>query len=441
MTSTAGERSASAPGVRSPAILRAWLVWVAAALFYLLAYFLRVSPAVMTADLMRAFRIGGAGLGTLSATYFYAYVAMQIPVGILVDGWGARRLLVLGTILTGVGSFVFGGTGSMTLACLARALIGGATAVAWISTLKLITHWFPARRFALLSGLSLMIGNLGALVAQIPLRLLVQRFAWRPVTLASGVVALALAGLVLLWVRNDPEDIGRPSYAPPALREHAPASWGGQIRGIGQLFHYRNTWLIFFAQGGLLGPVLTFAGLWGPAYLASRYHMPGTRAAGVDSVMLLAFAVASPLMGFLSDYFGGRKPIYVVSAVAAAASWSAMFLLPGLSAAGFVALAALASFAASSCILGFAFGKESVPEKHLGTISGLMNMGNILGPMLLQPAVGWLLDLHWSGVLQAGARVYSPGAFRFAFGLMLAWPLLSIVCLALTRETHCRQAA
>lgn len=441
MTSTGGEPSAAAIASRPPAVLRAWLVWTAAALFYLLAYFLRVSPAVMTQELMRAFRTGGAGLGTLSATYFYAYVAMQIPVGILVDGWGARRLLVLGTVVTALGSFLFGGTASFGLACLARALIGGATAVAWISTLKLITHWFPARRFALLSGLSLLVGNLGALVAQIPLRLLVQRFAWRPVTLGSGVLALALAALTLLWVRNDPGEIGRPSYAPAALRHPQPAPWGEQVRGLGQLFRYRNTWLLFFAQGGLLGPVLTFAGLWGPAYLAARYHMAATRAAGVDSVMLLAFAIASPLMGYLSDRLGGRKPLYVLSAVLAAVCWAVMILAPRLSADGFVVLAAIASFAASACILGFAFGKESVPERYLGTISGLMNMGNIFGPMLLQPAVGWFLDRHWAGAMLHGARVYGPGAFRVAFGWMLLWPLLSVLCLSLTRETHCRQSA
>ncbi|MGH9393295.1 MAG: MFS transporter, partial [Terriglobales bacterium] len=372
---------------------------------------------------------------------FYAYVAMQIPVGILVDSCGARKLLLAGTLSTALGSLLFGATGSFGLACLARALIGGATAVAWISTLKLITHWFPARRFAMMSGLSLLVGNLGALVAQTPLRLLVQAFSWRPVIVASAVVALALAGLAWLAVRNDPEEVGRASFAPPALRTERRRGWGEQLAGVGQLFRYRNTWLIFFAQGGLLGPVLSFAGLWGPAYLQARYGMSATGAADVDMIMLLAFALASPLMGYFSDRIGGRKPLYVGSAVAAAGSWCAMVLVPGLPAAGFALLAGVAGFAGSACILGFAFGKESVPEQHLGTISGLMNMGNILGPMVLQPGIGLLLDRGWTGGMVHGARLYSAGAFRFAFGVMLLWSLASIVLLALTRETHCRQIA
>ena len=444
MTSTArgsNPAPASVPALAPPPRWRAWAIWSAPALFYLVAYFLRVSPAVMTGELMRSFSIGAASLGTLSASYFYAYVALQIPVGILVDSWGARKLLVVGTLSTALGSVLFGWTGSFALAIFARALIGGATAVAWISTLKLITHWFPARRFAMMSGLSLLIGNLGALFAQVPLRLLVQRFDWRPVTIASGLVVLAITGLVAAIVRNDPRQIGRESYAPEVLRSASPRSLADQVKGVGNLFRFRNTWLIFFAQGGLLGPVLTFAGLWGPPYLAARFGMSATNAAGVDSVMLLAFAIASPLMGHLSDLIGGRKPVYLASAVVGVCCWSAMFLLPGLGAHLFIALAAVASFAAASCILGFVFGKESVPEQYLGTISGLMNIGNIIGPMLLQPAVGWMLDKYWTGQLAAGARIYPVSAYRTAFLLILAWSALSVLLLALTRETHCRQSA
>jgi MFS family permease len=422
-----------------PSRARAWTIWAIAAVFYLVAYFIRVSPAVMTAELMRAFGIGAASLGTLSAAYFYAYVAMQIPVGILVDVWGGRNLLVWGAVATAAGCAGFGLSGGFALAFLARALIGGATAVAWIVSLKLITHWFPGGRFALMSGLTLMLGNLGALVAQVPLRLLVGQFGWRPVSVASGGVILVFAGLAFAWVRNDPAELGQASYAPEALRaggrggRRRPAPW--------EMFRYRNTWLILFAQGGLLGPVLAFAGLWGPAYLKARFGLAATRAAGVDSVMLLAFAIASPLMGYASDRMGARKPIYLGSAIAAAACWGAMFLDGGLGLGAFTVLAALASFAASACVLGFAFGKESVPERHLGAVTGLMNMGNMFGVMLLQPAIGWVLDRSWGGVLAQGARVYSSGAFRAAFSLAVAWAVASVVLLAFTRETHCRQAA
>lgn len=430
-----------------PPLWRSWIVWLPAVLFYFFAYYVRVSPAVMTHELMRAFTIDAGRLGTLSATYFYAYVLMQIPTGILVDSWGARRLLLVGTLSAAVGSIIFGWTGNFDVACLARALVGGATAVAWVTTLKLITHWFPARRFALLSGLSLLIGNVGALVAQLPLRLLVQRFSWRPVTLASAVVLLVLAALALWLVRNDPSEMGFASRAPAALRKSAATPRASQrslaevMRGLGQLFRYRNTWLIFFAQGGLLGPFLAFAGLWGPVYLSARYGMSATAAAGVDSVMLLSFAVASPLMGHCSDLIGRRKPLYLGGAGVAAAGWLVMFYFPGLGPAEFVVAAGVTGFAAAAIILGFAYGKESVPEPFLGTISGLINMANQIGPMLLQPIIGWMLDFYWLGQVKNGTRVYPLNAFRSAFVLMVVWSLLSVLLLAFSRETYCRQQA
>lgn len=443
MTFTGGANKSVAPGGLhlpvSPA--RAWTIWAVASLFYLVAYFIRVSPAVMTRELMQAFHIGAARLGTLSAAYFYAYVALQIPVGILVDTWGGRKLLVWGALATAGGSAVFGVSGNFAVAFLARAVIGGATAVAWIVCLKLITHWFPSRRFAMMCGLTLMLGNLGALVAQVPLRLLVARFQWRPVTLASGGVILCFAVLAFLWVRNDPAEVGQASYAAAPKPAAVSPVRAGRARDLLEMFRYRNTWLILFAQGGLLGPVLAFAGLWGPAYLGARFHLSAAAAAGVDSVMLLAFAIASPLMGYMSDRIGARKPIYLGSAVVAAICWAAMFLLGGIDLRTFIVLAAIASFAASSCILGFAFGKESVPARHLGAVSGLMNMGNMFGVMLLQPAIGWVLDRLWSGQWVQGARAYSPGAFRAAFSLAVAWALLSIILLAFTRDTHCRQMA
>src|SRR3990170_701858 len=152
-----------------------WSVWGVAAFFYLSGFYLRNSPAVMTTELMRDFSITAGQLGQFSAVFFYAYVLMQIPTGVLVDSWGARRLLILGSVLAAVGTFVFGSTSSVGLAMAGRALVGAATAVGWIVVLKLATPWFPSGRFAMLTGLGLMIGNIGALFAQVPLRLGVEQ--------------------------------------------------------------------------------------------------------------------------------------------------------------------------------------------------------------------------------------------------------------------------
>src|SRR6516225_244019 len=136
----------------APPKLRSWSVWTVAAVFYLAAFYLRTSPAVMTTELMRDFGITAGQLGQFSAFYFYAYLAMQIPTGVLVDSWGARRLLIAGSLASAGGMLLFGVTSSYALASLGRTIVGGATAVGWVVTLKLATHWFPRARFAMLSG-------------------------------------------------------------------------------------------------------------------------------------------------------------------------------------------------------------------------------------------------------------------------------------------------
>jgi sugar phosphate permease len=418
-----------------------WTVWIIAASFYLAAFYLRVSPAVMTSELMRDFGIGAVALGQLSAFYYYAYVVLQIPTGVLVDSWGARRLLVLGAILAAAGVFLFGSTSNFIVACIGRALVGGATAVAWVITLKLATHWFPPRLFATLSGLGLMIGNIGALMAQIPLRLLVEHVGWRATVMGSGSVVLVLGVLAALVVKNDPSERGFITYAPLALQARDRFKFLDVLRGFRRIFGYRNTWLIFLAQGGIVGALLSFTGLWGVPFLKVRFGVESTRAAGVCSVMIVCWALASPICGNLSDRIGRRKPLYLGGTVIAAVGWIVMFYVTALSLLAFTVVAAITSIASGSVVLGFAYTKESVPVQFLGTISGAINMGNMIGPMLLQPGIGWVLDRTWSGQTASGARIYAVGGFEQAFVLVVAWIVISCMLISFTKETRCRQTA
>ncbi|WP_334238826.1 MFS transporter [Terriglobus sp. ADX1] len=415
-----------------------WSIWAVAAIFYLSGFYQRVSPAVMTDELMRAFSINAASLGNLSGFYYYTYLAMQIPTGILIDSWGARRLLIGGSVAAALGTFLFAATDNFAVACLGRALIGGSTAVAWVTLLSLTTHWFPARKFAMLSGLGLLFGNLGALAAQVPLRLAIQSFGWHRVVLVSAAIILGIGVLSFFIVKNDPTDDGYVSYAPPAKDGPAPSGMD-RLRGFGSIFRYRNTLLIFLAQGGVVGSILSFTGLWGSPYLRSRFGLQQTTAAEVCSVMILCWAIASPIFGALSDRIGRRKPFYVGGCAAALIGWACMFYLPGLTLPAFIAIAAFTSVASGTIVIGFAYGKESVPTQYMGSISALVNMGNMIGPTLLQPAIGSTLDRHWAGALVKGVHVYDMHAYQLAFALMVGWLTCSVVLMSLTRDTQCKQ--
>jgi MFS family permease len=440
MTSIARETKGPPAQAKTPPAWLAWSCWGIAALYYLAGFFQRSSPAVMTGELMRSFSITAKELGNLSALTFYAYVAMQIPTGILVDTWGARRLLIAGSLSAAVGTLLFGATDSYWLACCGRALVGGATAVGWLVLLKLTTHWFPARRFAMLSGLGLLFGNLGALGAQVPLRLSIEHFGWRAVVIGSAGAILLITALAWALVRNDPSDRQFASFAPAILQQREKTTLASVLGGLRQIFRYRNTWLIFFAQGGIVGPILAFTGLWGTPFLRARYSLSPAEAAAVCSVMIISWALASPFSGALSDRIGRRKPIYWAGSAISAVGWLALFYA-GLPLPAFIAVAAITGLASGAVVLGFAYAKESVPVPFLGTISGAINIGNMIGPALLQPGIGRILDQKWSGQMAAGVRVYGVDHFQAAFLLIVAWSAVSCLLIGFTRETHCRPNA
>jgi MFS family permease len=216
-------------------------------------------------------------------------------------------------------------------------------------------------------------------------------------------------------------------------------SLGAILGGIREVLGYRNVLLLLVIPGSMTGSVLTFSGLWGVPYLTTHYHLAPAKAALLTSAVLVTLAVGSPISGWLSDHWGKRKPLYIWGCALTLAGFATALLIPGLPLYMLVSALLLAGLSSSTMILTFAMAKESVPERLSGTISGVINMGVMFGPMVLQPAVGWMLDRQWQGRLLDGVRIYGLEAYRAGFGIMLAWQALSLVLLFFTRETHCRQ--
>jgi len=416
----------------------AWSVCALGASLYLAGFFQRVAPAVMTQELMAEFSIAATGLGHLSAFYLYGYVMMQIPTGLMVDRWGARRVLTAGAAIAAAGSFLFAAAPSLPLANFGRLLIGGSVGVAWVGTLKLAAHWLPGNRFALATGLALAAGMSGAAFAGVPLRWAVGEFGWRAVMLAGAAAIAAVCVVIWLMVRDDPSERGYRSYFTAGLPgNHRRSIW----RGLAEVLRYRNSWLIFVAPQGVSASIIAFAGLWGVPYFVSVYGYSQERAAFFCTVLLLSWAVGGPLFGAFSDRIGERKPPYLIAIVCSLVLWSALFYAERpLPQSVLLALLVAAGFSAGGMVVGFAFAKESVPARLAGTAGGVANMGSMTGPMLLQPLIGVVLDLHWRGELaENGARVYDADAYRIAFSLLLAWLALSLGAALATRETRARQ--
>jgi sugar phosphate permease len=418
-------------------------MWGLGAALYFIGFYQRVAPAVITAELTQAFGLTAAALGNLSAFYFYSYVAMQIPTGLLADRFGPRALLSFGAAIAGVGTAVFAVAADTWTANLGRLLIGGSVGVAFVSMLKLASHWMPPRRFALVSAAALVVGVAGAVFAGAPLRLLVDQFGWRGIMWVSAAATLLLGVVTWLMVRDDPTARGYKSYA-----GHTDVTPGassqpqkGVFAGLKEAFANRNVVLLFFIAGAPSSIILTFAGLWGVPFLTTHYGLSAANAAGLCSIMMVAWAGGCLSYGALSDRIGRRKPLYVGGLAITLALWVMLIYIPGLPYAWLVALMLAIGFFGSCFILSFVFAKESCPVRLAGTVTGIANMGVIQGPMTMQPLVGLILDRSWSGTAIGGKRVFELAAYQQGFSMMLIWGVIALVLLLFTRETYCRQNA
>ncbi|MEK9785033.1 MAG: MFS transporter [Gammaproteobacteria bacterium] len=427
----------SSPALYPPPRSLAWLVWSLGAGLFLLGFFHRVAPAVLHRELSLDFGLSAAGLGSLSALYFYSYVAMQIPTGLLADRLGPRRLLIVGIVVSTIGALVFAMAPTLFWAGVGRFLIGGSVAVGFVCTLKLATHWLAPDKFSLAAGLLLVAGMTGAVFAGVPLQVASDLFGWRGVTLGVAALGLALFVVVAIVVRDDPRQRGYSGFVP---RHDNNTSTTSEWRKLRAVFAYRNTTLLALAPGGIVGSVLAFSGLWGMPFLTDVYRMTPGMAATLCSAVMLAWAFSGPLFGVLSERRKRRRSLYLSGASCALFCWAVVVLIPGLPIGVLVVALISAGFFSGGMILGFTQAKESVPIKLAGTVSGVVNMGVMCGPMLLQPLIGWILDRLWQGQLGPdGLRIYVFESYRLGFSLMLVWLLIAVVSIAFSRETYATQ--
>jgi nitrate/nitrite transporter NarK len=299
----------------------------------------------------------------------------------------------------------------------------------------LASHWFAPRHYAMASGMAILMGVIGGVSAGVPLRLLVEAFGWRPVmSVAAGLTAL-LSIVTWLLVRDDPVERGYASYVQKGL-EHGEKT--PILRGLNEVLGYRNIWIMFLTPVGVVGAILAFAGLWGVPYLRQVYALDAKSAALITSTLLVAWALGGPLLGAWSQRLGKRKPLYVLTTVIALAGWFVVVFLR-LPLWLLVTLLVPVGFCSGNITIGFACAKESIPLRLTGTASGVCNMGPLLGGMLLQPGIGWLLDRHWAGQLSGGVRVYDAVAWQSGFMLICAFMVASLILISLMRETNCRQ--
>ena len=236
-----------------------WVFWGLAALFYCYEYFLQVSTSVMVDDLMREFKISATSLANLSSFYLYFYAIMQIPVGILLDRFGARRLLTAASLFCGTGALLFASAKVFWVAAIGRSLIGLGSSFAAVSCMHICASWLPLRHFALMTGLLLTMGMMGAFAAEGPLSHLITLLGWREALAIFGLLGLALAIAIYLVIRD--RDVADNTQQAKTL--NVEKFWSGLL----YVLKNRQIWIVS-AYGGLMFLAIPgFTSLWGVPFL------------------------------------------------------------------------------------------------------------------------------------------------------------------------------
>ncbi len=412
-----------------------WAILIVPALLYFLSYFHRVAPVVVAGDLMAAFAVSAAALGTLSAIYPYCFAAMALPGGSLADFLGPRRILTLGGLSMSAGAMLFGLASTFGVAFAGRLLVGLGASVMLIGCLRLAAEWFRTDEFATVAGASQSVGSLGALAGTTPLALLVEQMGWRNAFVTIGATTALLAGACFLSVRDRPDG--------DASRERARGGGPGLrdvIAGIPSVVTNPRSWTAGLISGGVYGGFAAFVGLWGVPYLTQVYGLPRVQASNLIALAALGLLVGAPLVGWLSDRVLERRRLPLV----ALSGLNALTWLPLVVPAAPIAPALLApvcfliGLGSSVVVLVFACIREVNDPRHVGVALGFHNLPTFLSFGVTQWLTGLVLDRLWDGTLVAGARVYSVDAYRAAFALCLALAIGAFLSACLVTETRCR---
>jgi len=391
----------------------AWSVWVVGLLIYFMAVFHRSSLAVAGLAAADRFDISASQLATFTMLQLLVYAGMQVPVGLLVDRYGSRAVLLTGTVLMTLAQTGFALAHSYPWALLARVFVGMGDAMTFICVLRLVSSWFPARRIPFVTQVTGTLGQAGAVVAAIPMTWALGHLGWtRAYLVAASVgVVLGLAGLVVLRDTPATRHLRGPSLSPAQVRTSLAASWSHPGTRLGFWMHFSTQF-----------SATTLTLLWGYPFFVRGEGRSAQTAGLLLTVIVIATMIAGPVLGWLVGAHPWHRSTTVLTIVSAiVAVWTVVLLWPGNAPVGLlVLLAAVVGVGGPASMIGFDVGRTSNPAERLASASGIINQGGFIASLVLVVSIGVLLDWRTPGA----STSYSPGAFRWAMSAQyLLWAL------------------
>ena len=406
----------------------AWLVLSAAVAVYILAVFHRTSLGVAGLIAAERFHISSAQLATFTVVQLTVYAAMQIPVGVLLDRFGAKKLLVTGVVLMTGGQFAFAFASTFGAGVAARVFVGMGDAMVFISLIQLVALWFPPARTAMVTQMTGVVGQIGAVIATAPLSAALHRLGWTTSFAAAASVGILLGIVLIVVVRDSPYlDHHRDELKMRAVGRALKLAWAEPGTRLG-------LWSHFTVQFG----ATVFALLWGFPFLVSGQGLTPAAASGLLIVMTVTAVVTSPLVGgFVTRWPYSRSTLVVWIVVAIMVVWAVVLLWPGRAPLWLlVVLVVVIAVGGPGSMVGFDLARTFNPPTRLGSATGIVNVGGFVASLSTVALIGIVLDL----VAPGGPATYTVDSFRVAMSVQyIVWVIGIVQILRFRRRARARK--
>jgi MFS family permease len=391
-----------------------WIVCFSAALFFFYEFIQMNMFNAISAEIMRAFSLHATQLGSLSAYYFYANLLFLPVAGTLLDRFSTRWIILaaLLTCIFGIAGFAI--THSFPLACLCRFLSGIGSAFCFLSSIRLASRWFPAKRMALVTGLIVTMAMLGGMVAQTPLTLVTQALGWRNALLLDAGLGLLILTIIFFFVQDYPAGLKQQQQTSRIELAHLGVfkSWRLAYLNLQNLLCGLYTSLSNL-------PIALLGAIWGSLFLQQTAHYSATQASLVPSALFLGAIIGGPIVGWLSDKIKNRVRIMRFSAVISLVlTLLIIYCLEFLSLAVVLVLFFSLGFFTSSQVLSYPLVAESNKKSLTATSVSVVSFFAIGGYAVFQPLFGWLMDYDWQGAVVNQVRIYTTSNYHHALVIL-----------------------
>jgi len=393
------------------------VAWLMTAVYYFYQYTLRSAPAVMMPELAQAFGITSMGVASLAGLFYYGYSPFSLVAGVALDRFGARRVVPLGAAAVGIGALLFA-TGDRELASVGRLLQGAGGVFALVGAVYIATTGFPASHAATLIGATQMFGMAGGSAGQFVVGPVIGAgVPWQQFWIVMGIGGLAIGALLLLLL-------------PPQQSGRRHGDWfRGALRALGVVFRNPQSILCGMIAGLIFIPTTIFDMIWGVRYLQEARGFDYGTAVLRSALVPVGWMIGCPLLGWLSDRIGRRKPVIVGGAALLFASLAWILFGPASLLPPYV-LGLTAGLGSGAAMLPYTVIKEANPPEMSGTATGVVNFLNFTFSALLGPVFGWILH-----AVSGGGSSMALEHYQTAFEPLLYGVALAIVLTLLLKET------